>query len=637
MRARRSKPADEEGPAAEPGADNEFGPGRTQPVKNKPGDPDLVVPAGQRAQYEAAFAKFCAVFPDAFYIEERGRNYFDTTKDRGRLLSAGFHNLMGYFRDDQPLYELVLDEKQQQELDEMWRELDFVASANIRTYMQFYLNEGGGARKAANGRERRLHDPKIKRSLPKRKSSKSPRIIWPAPAATRVAIKAIEDHFKWVNDGIRWVEKSRVDAEPSHLESLLDFAARAYRRPLTPDERDELQAYYHSLRGKDGLDHESAVRDCVVSVLMSPDFCYRIDLVEASPGGRIHPLSDYDLASRLSYFLWSSMPDKELLDHAAAADLQRPEVLTAQARRMLKDPQIRALAVEFGGNWLDFRRFEELNTVDRERFTAFTNELRTAMFEEPVRFMLDVFQTNRSVLDFLYANDTFVNPALARHYGMPEFNIGPNEWVRIDDANRYNRGGLLPMAVFLTKNAPGLRTSPVKRGYWVVKNVLGQRIPPPPAAVPELPRDEAKLDLPLREMLAHHREDPVVPPATAGSIRSAWCSKVSARLANVVKKTWPATRSITALLFPAAAKGPVSTVCDGISAIAGRTISSKIYAASSWRTGSNRSLILSDDVTIQEMRGKLADNDYRFSSLIESIVTSPQFLKKRGRDEMAKK
>ena len=104
-------------------------------------DPDLQVPAGQRARYEAAFARFCAVFPDAFYISERGRNYLDPTKDKGRLLSAGFHNLMGYFRDDLPLYQLILDEKGQKELDALWQELDFIASGNIRTYIQFYFNE----------------------------------------------------------------------------------------------------------------------------------------------------------------------------------------------------------------------------------------------------------------------------------------------------------------------------------------------------------------------------------------------------------------------------------------------------------------------------------------------------------------
>ena len=202
------------------------------------------------------------------------------------------------------------------------------------------------------------------------------------------------------------------------------------------------------------------------------------------------------------------MPDEELLRHAAAGDLRKPEVIKAQARRMLQDPRIRALAVEFGGNWLDFRDFKQIGTVDRERFPSFSDELKEAMFEEPVRFLLDVFRHNRSILDFLYARDTFVNPILARHYGMPPEGSDESVWVRVPDADRYDRGGLLPMAAFLTKNAPGLRTSPVKRGYWVAKNILGDQIPPPPPVVPELPADEAKMDLPLRQMLEQHRANP---------------------------------------------------------------------------------------------------------------------------------
>src|SRR5204863_10075429 len=141
----------------------------------------------------------------------------------------------------------------------------------------------------------------------------------------------------------------------------------------------------------------------------------------------------------LSYYLWSSMPDVEWLSRAAAKDLHNPDVLASQARRMLKDARVRGLAVEFGGNWLDFRRFEELNTVDRERFTSFNNDLREAMFEEPIRFMLDVFQQNRSVLEFVYANHTFVNPILAKHYGMPELNIAPDQWMRVENARAYGR------------------------------------------------------------------------------------------------------------------------------------------------------------------------------------------------------
>jgi len=629
-------------PVVEPGTASPFGPGKTQLVNNDAGDPDLAVPAGERARYEAAFARFCRVFPDRFYMDQRGRNYFNTTRDRGRFLSAGFHSLMGYFRDDQPLYELILDDKQQKQLDEMWQEMDFVANANARMYTQFYANgsrqAGGNAdsappETAGPQDEDVTSDVKIKLFEAKYLSQ--------ASGGDEVGIKAVKDYFGWINASIRATEKARIDAEPSHLKSLLDFAARAYRRPLTQEDKDGFLAYYRACRQKDGMDEEAAMRESIVSVLMSPNFCYRIDLTESDPlvVGAIHPLNDYELASRLSYFLWASLPDQELLAHAAAGDLHRPNVIAEQARRMVRDPRIRAMAVEFGGNWLDFRHFEELNTVDRERFTGFTNELRSAMFEEPIRFMLDVFQKNRSVLDLIYANDTFVNPVLARHYGMPVLSSGPNDWVQMKDASQYDRGGILPMAVFLTKNAPGLRTSPVKRGNWVVKNILGERIPPPPATVPELPQDEAKLDLPLRQLLARHRSD----------ANCAMCHARFDSMGLIFEGFGPVgerrEKDLAGRPIDASATFPIGRdgVAEDGTGVAGLrqyirdhrqndfldNICGKLLAYAL-----DRSLILSDDALIQDMHAKLAADDYRFDDMIESIVTSKQFLNKRGGEDL---
>lgn len=596
-------------------------------------DPDLFVPAKDRARHEAAFARFCAVFPDAFYMAERGRNQLDTTKDRGRYLSAGFHNIMGYFRDDQPLGELVLDDQQLRELDALWRELDFVASGNIRTFVQFYFNESGEARGTSRESEGARPGDKLVTSPEIIKQVADAYLAKARPSGNDIANRAIAEHFKWVDDGIRWVERARVEAEPVHLDALEKFAARAYRRPLTTEERTDLRTFYRELRDGAGLPHEEAMRDSIVSVLMYPDFCYRIDLVDDGPG--IRPLSDYALASRLSYFLWSSMPDDELLAKAAAGELRRPEVLAAQAKRMLADPRVRALATEFGGNWLDFRRFEELNTVDRERFATFDNELRTAMFEEPVRFMVDVFQHNRPVLEFLYADHTFVNGPLAKHYGMTEVTASADGWVRVDGARRYERGGLLPMAAFLTKNAPGLRTSPVKRGYWVVKQVLGEHIPPPPAVVPELPRDEAKADLPLRELLVRHREDKS-------------CASCHARFDSmglVFEGYGPVGERRTTDL----AGRPVDTHADFPGGTRGTGLKGLIDYVRAERQddfvsglsrkllayGLGRSLQLSDEPTVREMSAKLARDGHRFSSLIESIVTSPQFRTKRGVESVA--
>ncbi len=631
--AKDESPADE---SDEPGAEDEFGPGRTTPVKNRPGDPDLVVPAEQRAEYEAAFARFCSVFPDAFIVSERGRNYFDKTKDRGRYLSAGFHNVMGYFRDDQPLYELILDEAQQKELDEYWRELDFIALACHRTYTQFYLNEAREAREAAQravGEDASDQEREIT-SEPMIRRVKESFLSRAREGGNAVVVDAVEEHFDFVNNTIRWVEQARLGAEPKHVEAILDLAARAYRRPLADEERDELRAFYRTLRNETGLSHEDAMRDTLVSVLMSPDFCYRIDLVADGEG--VQPLSDYALASRLSYFLWSSLPDEELLAHAASGDLHQPEVLTAQARRMLQDDRIVRLATEFGGNWLDFRRFEELNTVDREHFASFDDQLREAMFQEPLRFMVDEFRRDGSVLDFLYADHTFVNPVLAKHYGMPDPGVAPDEWVRVDNAREYGRGGVLPMAAFLTKNAPGLRTSPVKRGYWVVKNVLGEVIPPPPAAVPELPRAEKDLgEFTLREVLERHRADP----------SCAACHQRFDAMGLVFEGFGPvgerrdtdlAGHAVdTHAMFPGGSEG---VGVDGLRHYIRQhrqdefvdNLCRKLLAY-----GLNRSLIWSDDGTIAELRAKLAASDYRCGALVENIVTSRQFLTKRGQTSLA--
>ncbi|HUQ91045.1 MAG TPA: DUF1592 domain-containing protein [Bryobacteraceae bacterium] len=617
----------------EPEWDNPFGPGKTILVENQPGDPDLFVPAGQRARYEAAWGRFCSVFPDMFYKESRGRNYFRTGKDQGRYLSAGFHNVMGYFRDDQPLYELLLDKKQQAALDKMWREMDFVASIVIRTYVEFAKLGTRGTRDDFKDGEPEVKEIEVEDIISEAKIRKlEADYLKVAKGGSDVAIQAVKDFFNTANEGIRWVQRARRDAEPGHLQSLFDFAARAYRRPLPPADRADLLSFYREARERYGLDHEGAIREAIVLVLTSPKFSYRVDLVKA--GGGIQPLSHFDLASRLSYFLWSSMPDKELLQHAAAGDLNNPEIIKAQARRMLQDPRIRALAVEFGGNWLDFRDFENIGTVDRERFPSFSDKLRGAMFEEPIRFLLDVFRRNRSILDFLYARDTFVNPILARHYGMAAEGGDESVWVRVADADRYGRGGLLPMAAFLTKNAPGLRTSPVKRGYWVAKNVLGDQIPPPPPLVPELPADEAKMDLPLRQMLEQHRANPS-------------CAACHARFDSfglAFEGFDPVGRRRTHDLggraVDARAAFPGGNEGEGLQGIRRyirdhrqddfvRGFISKLLA---YALG--RSLALSDDVLIQEIGGKLAGKRCCFETVIESIVTSRQFLNKRGREQV---
>jgi hypothetical protein len=590
--------------------------------------------AAAKEKYEKTFERFCNIFPDAFVVTERARVYLDPEQEKklgGRLLSAGFHSMTGYFRDDAPLCDLILDAHGRQVLDRLWQEFDFINGAPMRQYTSFIWFDRTDSRY--------LRDPEFDRFRAEDKDVTSETNIselaelYLAKAirngASETAQEAIRVYFKDISAGIRRVEQARLAAEPGHLAALQAFAARAYRRPLVQSERDDLVSFYRSLRDDEGLSHEEAMRDAIAGVLVSPHFCYRVNRAHAGEG--VQPLTNHALASRLSYFLWSSMPDRELLDHAAAGDLHQQDVLVAQARRMMQDGKIRGLAVEFGANWLDFRRFEEHNSVDRGRFASFTDELRQAMFEEPVRFFVDVVQADRSVLDFLYANHTFVNPVLAQHYGMPGLKSAADEWVRIDDARTYGRGGLLPMAVFLTKNAPGLRTSPVKRGYWVVRRLLGETIPAPPAEVPELPNDEAKLgELTLREVLAKHREH----KSCSG------CHERFDGIGLVFEGYGPIGERRTLDLggrpvetratFPGGSEG---TGVDGLRAYLHErreqefveNLCRKLLA---YALG--RSLLPSDTETVDNMKRRLETDGYRFGVLIETIVLSPQFLNKRG-------
>lgn len=642
-------------------------------------DPAMTVPVAMEAQdrYVDSFKRFCAIFPDAFYVSERARMFIGSQRDIAtdlqghRLLTAGFHSQDGYFRDDRPLYDLVLDEAQRHELDTLWWELDFIAQAPARQLKGFMWFERGeppsvmvdpafASFQAADdelltsAKLQQLADVYITHVQtpvairPNANTSLNYRATRLAPGETApegfvefklsdAALQAIRDYFPAMDARIRAVEKARREAEPLQLKALVAFAERASRRPLAPAERESLIGFYRSLR-TDKLSHEDAVRESIVSVLMSPAFAFRVDLPETKgrvAGASVQPLTDYELASRLSYFLWSSMPDEELMARAAAGDLHRPAVLVAQARRMTEDSRVRGLATEFGGNWLDIRRFEEHNAVDRERFPAFTNELREAMFEEPIRFTTDLVQRNGSVLDFIFGNYTFVNAALAKHYGMPA-PASPTEWVRVDDAQKYQRGGLLPMAAFLTKNAPGLRTSPVKRGHWVVTKLLGERIPAPPPNVPVLPTDETKLgDLTLRQTLAKHRED-----QSCASCHNKFDSfgLVFEGFGPVgeVRSTDLAGRAVEiGAMFPDGSEGAglpgLQTYLH--TKVEGEFVENLCRKLLAYALG--RTLLPSDDPLIAVMRQKLSAGGNHFDIMIEQIVTSRQFLNKRVAPDFA--
>jgi mono/diheme cytochrome c family protein len=603
-------------------------------------DPSLVIPETEeaRARYEDAFTRFCALFPDRFYVSERGRVFLNNAREIAsdaeghRLLSAGFHSQMGYFRDDRPLYDLVLDAEQRRQIDRLWSELDFITLAPVRQFKQFIWFERAeppSFMATAQFNSFRSEDDDVT-SEAKLGQLADLYLAKARAMASDDALEIVRDYFDRMNTNVRTLEQAKRAAEPSHLDTLLALAERAYRRPLTKAEADDLLGFYRSLR-EQHLTHEDAMRDVVTSVLMSPHFCYRVDTMpDGRPApGDVRSLSDYELASRLSYFLWSSMPDAELLKHAKAGDLHDADVLAAQARRMMQDGRVRHLATEFAGNWLDIRRFEEHNAVDRERFPGFTGELRDAMFEEPVRFVLDTIQRNGSVLDFLYGNYTFVNPVLARHYGMPEPAAGT--WARVDNAQKYARGGLLPMSVFLTKNAPGLRTSPVKRGYWVVHRLLGEYIPAPPPNVPVLPTDETKLgDLTLRQTMEQHRANPACASCHAKFDSFGLVFEGYGPVGETRDHDLAGRRVETGATFP---DGSAGAGLDGLRAFMrarGQTQFVDNLCRELLVYALGRSLLPSDEPLLAAMRKHLASGDYKFGALVQDIVTSRQFLTKRA-------
>ncbi|HET7086576.1 MAG TPA: DUF1592 domain-containing protein [Rhizomicrobium sp.] len=614
------------------------------------GDADLVYPVGQKARYQAAFDRFASVFPDTFVVSERGRYWPDQATDNGRLLSAGYHNTGGYYRDDTALMQLILDKKGQDQLNRLWNEFDFIAHQTERTWVQYFFNQSGevdgninGTLSTESGSKRPVgHEVTDQFVILQMRDKYLARWAADKEHNDPVAPKAFRWHFGLINATLRNLEKEHVAAEPKHLAALVRFAERAYRRPLSANERSDILAYYKKLRSQNRLSHEDAVRDSIVGILMSPDFLYRFDLAgqkAIAAGARNEtktakafnaaPLSDFSLASRLSYFLWASEPDADLLKHAAAGDLHKPAVLTAETRRMLKDPRVKGLATEFTGNWLVFRQFETNNSVDRQRFPAFDDNLREAMFQEPIHFMQDNIQNERSVLDVLYAKYTFVNPQLAKFYGMPDLDGDADSWVKVDDADKYGRGGVLPMAVFMTQYSPGLRTSPVKRGNWVVQKVLGIRVPPPPPVVPELPSDESKTDKPIREMLAEHHKNPFCAGChlrfdSFGLAFEGYGPVGDARAKDLAGR--PVDASTT---YPGGVNG------DGLNGLKSfiqahrqdnfiGNLSRKLLAYAL-----NRSPQLSDESLVDKMNANLAADGYKFRALVETIVQSPQFLERR--------
>jgi hypothetical protein len=293
--------------------------------------------------------------------------------------------------------------------------------------------------------------------------------------------------------------------ERAAREILTTLMRRAYRRPVTDADLQGPLALYRKARA--GADFDAGIEMALSSVLVSPSFLFRVEHDPAGVApGTAYRVSDIALASRLSFFLWSSIPDDELLDAAIAGTLHEPAVLERQVRRMLADARSRALVDNFAAQWLHLRNLESI-TPDMRLFPDFDDNLRQAFREETELFVDSILREDRSVLDLLRANYTFVNERLAKHYGIP--NVYGSRFRRIVLDEGSWRGGLLRQGSVLTVTSYATRTSPVVRGKWVLDNILGVPPPPPPPDVPALKDNTVDGRLSGRQRLAEHRSNAI--------------------------------------------------------------------------------------------------------------------------------
>lgn len=304
--------------------------------------------------------------------------------------------------------------------------------------------------------------------------------------------------------------KSESEIQDCAREILNRFARRAYRRPVTGGEEAQLLRLFNlALENGDGF--EQGIQLAVQAALVSPNFLFRVELVgsgrrrsKGSKSAPMIPVGEYELASRLSYFLWSSMPDDLLFALAQEGELSCPDVLEVQVRRMREDPKAHAFVENFAGQWLQLRNLK-IASPDHGRFPDFDEPLRQAMIRETESFFASVMNGDRSLNDFLDADYTFVNERLARHYGID--GVKGDEFRRVALPND-RRGGLLGQAAILTVTSNPTRTSPVKRGKWIMEQILGTPPPPPPPDVPELDSDSKALTGSLRQRMEQHRANP---------------------------------------------------------------------------------------------------------------------------------
>ncbi|MBM3801165.1 MAG: DUF1588 domain-containing protein [Acidimicrobiia bacterium] len=508
------------------------------------------------------------------------------------------------YREDHHLTRLMLDATQQTRLDELWKQLLYVSQDALRTVDVLES----------------LLETTIKH---------------PQEGVFDSAVAPIQKRAATFRQEL-------LASEPRHLDGLVAFAERAYRRPLAVEEKSELRGLYGRLR-KQELTHDDAFRLTLARVFTAAPFLYRLETAPTGPfAAEVAPL---ELASRLSYFLWSSQPDEMLRKSAESGRLARgneparmrlkngstsvshPNVTELQrhTRRMLKDPRVRRLAVEFGCQWLHIQDFDSGETKSEKLFPEFAG-LRGEMFEEAVRFLTDLFERDGSLLSLLDAGHTFVNGHLAKFYGLEV--PGVPEWRRVEGIQQYGRGGILGFSATLARQSGASRTSPILRGNWISEVLLGEKLPRPPKNVPQL-ADEVPEGLTERQLIERHRSD-------------AACAKCHDRIdpLGFALEGFDAIgrrreRDAAGLPIDSRTTLPDGSVVEGLAGLRTYLREKRCdafirqFCRKLFGYALGRELQLSDEPLLAEMQQRLRRNNYRVSTAVEAIVLSPQFRKIR--------
>jgi len=411
-----------------------------------------------------------------------------------------------------------------------------------------------------------------------------------------------------------------ADEVPCAKKILATLAKKAYRRPATDSDLETLLSFYQRRRNSNGS-FDAGIESALQFVLASPEFLFRFEADPADlPNDARYRLSDLALASRLAFFVWSSVPDEQLVMLASQKKLHEPAVLEAQVRRMLADPKSDALIQNFAEQWLFLRNLKSVSP-NLDTYPDFDDNLRQAMKQETELFFGSIIREDRNVLDLLTADYTFVNERLARHYGIPGVYCNQFRRVHLDDENRR---GLLGQGSILTVTSYPPRTSPVQRGKWILTNILGVPPQPPPPNVPELKENaEGSKPLSVRERMQAHRADPVC----------AGCHKVMDPIGFALENFdgvghWRKSDD-GAVIDPSGTMFEGSRV-DGPAGLR-RMITSRpdvfvgVMTEKLLTYALGRGLEYYDMPAVRKIVHDAGANKFRFSSLVVGVVSSPPF------------